>query len=158
MADLTARNRRSRAAFLPANGWTVKGSTFPWGDDEEAQVVWAANVQAADGDAETGWPIETVRHLAGDGIVVCLSMAPQVEDGPSIYPERHVPLKLSDATFLTGQYEDQAAPNVSLYRLAAHVRDQYVTAEVFFGSLEPSSAALQAADAQLSRFVLNAKE
>jgi len=76
--------------------------------------------------------------------------------GPSLYPEGHIPLRLRDGTFLTGQYEDQAAPNVSLYRLAAHVGDQYVTAEVFFGVPDPSSAALQAGDAQLSRFVLKA--
>lgn len=157
MAGLTAQSRRSRAGFLPAAGWTVNGSTFPWGDQEEAQVVWASNGGVADGDAATGWPIETVRHLPEDGIVVCVSMTPQVEDGPSLYPEGHLPLRLRDATFLTGQYEDQAAPNVSLYRLAAHVEDQYVTAEVFFGVLDPGSAALQAGDAQLSRFVLKAK-
>jgi hypothetical protein len=155
MAGLTARSRRSRAGFLPAAGWTVNGSTFPWGD-EDAQVVWAANVRVADGDAATGYPIETVRQLPSDGIVVCVSMAPQVEDGPSLYPEGYIPLRLRDGTFLTGQYEDQAAPNVSLYRIAAHVKDQYVTAEVFFGVPDPSSASLQAGDAQLSRFVLKA--
>lgn len=154
MARLAVAQKRSRADFLPAPGWSVTRSVFPWGDDEEAQVVWATNVTPASADAAVGWPIATVRQLSPDGIVVCASMAPNVEDGPSLYPERSRPLRLAEGTFFSGQYENQAASNVSVYRIAGHLRDQYVTAEVFFGVPNPASALLQAAEAQLSRLVV----
>ena len=159
MASATARRGRSRAAFLPAKGWSVFWSPLPWGDDgnDEAQVIWATNGPVLGDDAETGWPINTVTQLPSDGIVVCATMAPEFEDGPSIYPEASIPLRLDSGMFFTGQYENQAL-NVSLYRVAAHVKDQYITADVYFGVPNPGAAMKQAAAAQLSRLVLKAAD
>jgi hypothetical protein len=132
-------------------------STLPGQDADgssDFQIVWATNVPVAGDDTITGWPTETVRRLPAAGIVVFASMAPKVQDGPLLYPDRRLPLRLHDGDFFAGMYENQATPEVSVFRLAAHARDQYITGEVFFGVPDPGSQLLRQAEAQLSRLTL----
>jgi hypothetical protein len=154
MTASAVTSERGRAVFAATPGWAMSASTFPWGDDV-GQVVFASSVPIVGDDGATGWPINTVRQLPGNGIVICASMAPSVQGGAVVYPERALPLKLTDGTFLTGQYEDQAAANVSLYRLATQIGDEYVTIEVFFGTPSPDATMMQAAEAQLATFAID---
>jgi len=135
-------------AFTPAAGW----NTLQTRDATHAgiQFGWAANVPFAPGDAATGEPIETVKTLPADGIALYASSLPKVSDDAA-YRNLQLPLKLSDGYFLTGQYENQPAPNVSKYLINAHVNGQYVFAEVYFGTSEPGAELLRAAAEELGR-------
>lgn len=135
-------------AFTPADGW----NTLQTRDATHAgiQFAWAANVPFAPADAATGEPIETVKTLPADGIAVYASTLPQVSEDAA-YRDVLLPLKLSDGYFLTGQYENQPAPNVSKYLINAHVNGQYVFVEVYFGTPEPGAELLRAAGEELHR-------
>ncbi len=117
------------------------------------QFVWAANVPFAAGDSVSGEPINTAKTLAPDGIIVYASSLPTVADNSS-YSDRQLPLKLSDGQFVTGQYENQPAPNVSKYMINAHVNGQYVYVEVMFGSPQPTTQMQNDADEELARLAV----
>jgi hypothetical protein len=153
MARAVTKDAGGRAGFAPSTGWNLVGSTFAWGDGV-GQVAFASNAAVVGDDATTGWPINTVRQLPSSGIVICVSLLPHVEGGSLVYPDRSLPLRLADGIFLTGQYEDQAAPNVSVYRLATQMDAQYATIEVFFGTPSPDGRMLRAAEEQLANFAV----
>jgi hypothetical protein len=137
-------------SFAPAAGWnTVQASSappLPQGDE----AAWAANVPIIPADSVSGWPRNTAKSLPKDGIVVSADSAQAVDD-VSIYPDRTLPLKLSDGTFHANGYETQPAPNVSAYLLYAHIGSSYVLVQVWIGANHPSPRAVHEAQAELDR-------
>jgi len=141
--------------FATAPGWVTTTVALPDPLQANDQVAWASNVGFAAGDAPGRWPQQTVPGLPPHGIVIVASLADVVDD-PSSYPDRTLPLSLSDGYFLARGYEGQPAANVSLQLIYAHVNGKYVLIQVFFGDLEPSADMLVAADAQLGRLIVPA--
>lgn len=138
-------------AFAPAVGWSTLQSQDP--NNPGVKFAWAANVPFAAGDSVSGEPSNTARMLAPDGIIVYASSLPTVADTSS-YSDRQLPLKLSDGQFVTGQYENQPAQNVSKYMINAHVNGQYVYVEVLFGSPQPTTQMQSDADEELARLAV----
>lgn len=138
-------------AFTPAAGWNTAQSRDP--KNPQVEFVWAANVPFAGEDSVTGEPTHTAAALGAGGILVYASSLPSVPDGTG-YRNLRPPIALSDGAFLTGQYENQPAPNVSKYMINAHVNGRYVYVEVLFGTPTPSTELRQAADQELARLLV----
>ena len=137
-------------AFIPALGWNTLQSRDP--NDDRIQFVWGANVPFAGKDAANGEPIQTARSLPADGILIYASTLPTVPDpSTSGYKDLQLPLALSNGNFFSGQYENQPSPNVSEYRIDAHVNGRYVYVEVMFGTPNPDRSLLASAQTELSR-------
>jgi hypothetical protein len=135
-------------AFAPAGGWNTAQSRDP--GNARVEFVWAANGPFAGDDSVTGEPVHTAKALGHGGILVYASSLPTVPDA-SGYRDLRPPLRLSDGDFVTGQYENQPAPNVSKYMINAHVNGRYVFVEVLFGTPNPNAELRQAADEELAR-------
>ena len=140
-------------AFAPAAGWNSVVAPLPTNLQSNNQVAWASNVPFKGEDLTSGWPNETVKALPADGVAIFASLAHKVDDA-STYPDRALPLELSDGYLLSSGYEGQPAPNVSLQLVYAHVRGQYVLVQVWFGRLDPTEAQRRAADAELARLAI----
>lgn len=140
-------------AFTPASDWNSVVAPLPSKLQANNQVAWASNVPFQGGDAASGWPIETVKTLPADGVVVFASLAHTV-DNPQTYPDRSEPLNLSDGYFLSSGYEGQPAPNVSVQMIYAHTRGQFILVQAWFGQNNPTDAQKQAAEEELARLVI----
>jgi hypothetical protein len=141
--------------FAAPEGWfTFEGIESNGGE----QVAWAANVPFADEDtapSET-WllPTETTRKLPPDGIVL-FAYGPRPYTGNAEYEEHSLPLKLSDGSLATGQYETQLAPNVSLaHTIGTLIDGELLSAQVWFGSNPPSEEMKAEADRVLETLVV----
>jgi hypothetical protein len=135
-------------ALSAAAGWNTLQTKDP--NNPQVQFVWAANVPFAAGDSVSGEPINTAKGLPAAGVVVYASSLPTVPDATG-YTDTNLPLKLSDGQFVTGQYENQPAPNVSKYMINAHVDGQYVYVEVMFGVPQPTAEMRNEAEQELAR-------
>ncbi|HMJ00750.1 MAG TPA: hypothetical protein VK488_13010 [Gaiellaceae bacterium] len=145
-----AETRPPVLAFTPALGWNTLQSRDP--HDDRIQFVWGANVPFAGNDAATGEPVQTAKSLPADGILIYASTLPTIPDpSTSGYKDLQLPLALSDGNFFSGQYENQPSPNVSEYRINAHVNGRYVYVEVMFGTANPNESMLDSAQTELSR-------
>jgi hypothetical protein len=142
-------------AFEPAAGWSVINSRVPAGQQQNIDIAWATNSTIRGTDVLTTWPTDTAKHLSGDEIVVYASFAKQVDD-PGGYHDRHLPLDLTDGYFLSTNYENQPARNVSVYTISAHTDAGYLLIYVWFGRNTPDQLALANADAELHRVVVPA--
>lgn len=137
--------------FLPAPGWQV-ASTGPYAPETFLPLTWAANVPFRIEDLRVSalygtlifHPTETLRHLPPDGIVVLASLA----SGDGDLPERELPLHLSDFD-VRKTWEGQVAPTVPEYVFWVRVGGQNLDVRVYFGTLDPSPATLQAAQEEL---------
>jgi hypothetical protein len=136
-------------AFPPSAGWTTVAATasFP---DLRQQVAWVTNGRTASDEATTAWPVQTVRSLPPDGIVVWVALGTTANQSP--YPAATPPLDLSTAELHTGQYEMQPAPNVSMLGpLSVTVNGYPVQVFVWFGRDQPTAAQLDQAQQQVNR-------
>jgi hypothetical protein len=139
-------------SFAPTSDWNSVVIPLPSNAQANDQVAWASNVPFQGSDAASDSPTDTVKALPQDGVVVQASLAHQVDD-PQNYPERGLPLKLSDGYFLT-HAEGQPAPNVSRQIIYAHANGQYLLIQVWFGQLKPTEAQTQSADTELARLTV----
>lgn len=130
--------------FAPSPGWrtTTLDHTAPLSE----RVLWATNapVRALD-------PVDTVKELASRGIVVWVASILDTT-APGGYPERDLPLQLTDCESHWDMYEGQPAPHVSMYGpLLAHVEGQYLEVCIWFGTNYPTDSMLAEARAALAR-------
>lgn len=140
-------------SFTPATDWNSVVAPLPSKLQASNQVAWASNVPFQGSDTASGWPIDTVKRLPSQGVVVFASLAHQVDNQGS-FPERSLPLQLSDGYFLASGYEGQPAPNVSLQMVYAHVNGHYLLIQVWFGQNKPTDAQTQAANTELARLTV----
>lgn len=140
-------------SFAPVTDWNSVVAPLPSKLQANDQVAWASNVPFEGSDTASGWPTDTVKKLPPEGIVVFASLAHQV-DNQGTFPERSLPLQLSDGYFLSSGYEGQPAPNISLQMVYAHVNGEYLLIQVWFGQNKPTDAQTQAADTELARLTV----
>src|SRR4051812_24913986 len=107
-------------------------------------LTWAATVPFASHDlshtsdgalTQADWPNETMKALPSDGVLIIAAFpdpGERAQNASSVFPERSVPLQLSDASVET-RWEGQVAPNVPEYVLRAALNGQDVEIRVFFG-------------------------
>lgn len=141
-------------AFQFDKDWNTVASSVKIGDQRQHNA-WAANVPVASEDSVSGWPMETLKSLPANGIVIWAALNSAV-DQPELYPPRELPLSLEDGVFHSGGYETQPAPNVSedgpIY---AKLDEGYVTVQVWFGTNSPSQAMLDQAQSELDRLTVS---
>jgi hypothetical protein len=117
----------------------------------DEDVVWATNVEAAPEDADSPFPVTTVRKLPPGGAVVWACASSVVD--PSFAP-RALPLRIGDGTLRT-TYENQPSPYVScIGPIAGVVGTRSIIAYVWFGQSDPTPSALAEADSQLAQLVV----
>lgn len=137
-------------AFEVAPGWNTLQTRLPLPAGDKVQIAWASNVPFAGNDVATGFPLDTARILAEDGIVVYASSSADV-DNPDEYRNLTLPLSLSDGRFVADGYQNQPAPHVSMVTIGARLESTYVLVHAYFGSNKPTAAAWAAAEAELRR-------
>jgi hypothetical protein len=133
-------------------GWTTS-STGPVDiESSDVPATVAATIPLADEDSPAGIPIETLKLLPPDGIVIYVGIV-LPEQAPAtpntVFFTRTLPLLVSDAD-VQPNWEGQASPNVPQYMIVAVVNEQYVEARVFFGRLDPRPQQLMNAQAELA--------
>lgn len=151
--------------FLPEPGWYALQAAAP-ASPTQPQVIMSANVPFAPDDAvlgeaePSGLPYSTLLTLPPKGIVVVATFTePQhlylPRSSYHLYPERSLPLRLSDATPFI-QYGTQVRPEEPLgqHQLKATVDRWGVDVQVYFGTSRPSRALLAEAQRQLDRMVV----
>jgi hypothetical protein len=129
--------------FAPAPGWTqVSGGSS----------AIAANVPIHDppGVAHAD---ATVRDLLATGVVITASFYAPTYAGSASFPERSLPLSLTDAD-VRHSFEGQPNPEVPEYVLWQRVNGFVLDVRVFFGSQEPTARALAEAQAELERLAV----
>jgi len=137
-------------SFRPASDWNTIQTTIP-NTPNDQQVAWAANVPINDQDSVSGQPINTVRGLPADGIVIWAAALPAVSDQGN-YSEGTLPVRLSQGHLLSGQYENRPGPNVAqVGPIQVHTSGQYLTVLVWFGTPTPSTQLRQTAQTELDK-------
>jgi hypothetical protein len=142
-------------AFTPALGWnTAETNVRLPAPNKSDPVAWAANVPFEPQDAQTAWPMTTLRKLPADGIVIVV-VGP--DQGPYNQQARIVspPFRVEDMFFHGNNYETQPASNVSWYWISVPTgTSQGINVNVWMGSNNPTPAMKAAADEELARLTL----
>jgi hypothetical protein len=146
-------------SFPAAPGWSTVARPGRI-EANEASMAWASTVPLlaedlsfwAESDTLGFLPVETVRSLPPDGVVI-VAWADPAGDRYAAAPQRELPLLVSDADVrLT--WEGQVAENVPEYVLWQRVNGWFLDVRLLFGTLHPSEETLALAQEQLSRLVL----
>lgn len=150
---MTSTLQPSAISFRDAPGWTSVetpiGSLIPQ-QAGNIEVAWTTNVEVADADIATKWPLETPRRLSFDGVLVYVSAARRLDD-PELYRPGFEPIPLSGGFLARNNYEGQPAPNVSHYSDRVKIADWYVELHIFYGRNEPDATLLGLAAQALTR-------
>jgi hypothetical protein len=147
-----ADRAEATAAFRSAPGWNAVNKTLkPTGD--APSVAWAANVSFVPETDPSGFPIETIRTLPPDGIVMT-AIGPRPYTGGESFPRLRQPLDVAQGFCAHDNYEGQPAENVSKCRIDTMVGDELLNVTVWFGSNKPTDAMVAEANEQLGRLVL----
>jgi hypothetical protein len=94
--------------------------------------------------------------LPPDGVLIVVWLgAPEIVPAPPNvdYPDRDLPLQLSDAV-IRASWEGQPSADIPEYLLNARVKEQWVDVRVYFGSQHPNQDLLDAAQAELDRLAI----
>ncbi len=147
--------------FLPASGWTVLQS----GEDAArlpSALAIASNIPFHPEDdargvrRSSGLPYATLLDLPRNGIVMVATFTVPNEDTPDDgFPSMSLPLKLRDATpFVQNGAQIRPERPLGVYQLRARVEGRDVYLDFYFGTPEPSDAAIAAAQRQLDLLVV----
>lgn len=147
--------------FLPASGWTVLqsgeeatrlpsvlaiASNIPFHPEDDARGVRMSS----------GLPYATLLDLPRNGIVMVATFTVPNEDTQDDgFPPMSLPLRLRDATpFVQNGAQIRPDRPLGVYQLRARVEGRDVYLDFYFGSPEPSDAAIAAAQRQLDLLVV----
>jgi hypothetical protein len=136
------------AGFLPADGW----NTFQHGRRHGAAAL-AANVPLESEDVARGTgvlPLATLRTLPARGTVIVAALDPQVRAAAS---GQKLPLRIADSA---AEIVEVGGRTLLVHRLRARVDAYTLDVSVFFGARAPSREAIEAAQRQLQRLVVEA--
>jgi hypothetical protein len=147
--------------FLPASGWTVLQS----GEDAtrlRPVLAIASNVPFHPEDdargirRSSGLPYATLLGLPRNGVVIVATFTVPNEDAPDpAFPAMSLPLRFGDATpFVQNGTQIRPDRPLGVYQLRARVEGRELYLHFYFGSSEPSAAAIAAAQRQLDRLVV----
>lgn len=162
---VTAAREPAVLGFVPEPGWFALQST-PAAIPGQQTAAVAANVPFAADDVEnglvepSGLPYATLLALPTDGIVLVATMTPQtVPQAPQLatwlpYTEVELPLQLRDA-LPTLRWGAQVRPDqpMAQYHLSGLLHGHNVDVVVYFGTPQPTSKLMRAAQRQLDGFV-----
>lgn len=163
--SVTAAREPAVLGFVPEPGWFALQSP-PAAIPGQQTAAVAANVPFAPDDVEnglvepSGLPYATLLSLPPDGIVLVATMTPQnVEQTPPVaswlpYTAVELPLRLRDAMPVL-RWGAQVRPDQPLaqYHLSGSLHGHNVDVVVYFGTPQPSSKLMRAAQRQLAGFV-----
>jgi hypothetical protein len=136
------------AGFLPADGWNA----FQHGRRHGAAAL-AANVPLESEDVARGTgvlPLATLRTLPARGTVIVAVLDAQVR---AVASARELPLRLGAAT---AELVEVGERTLLVRRLRARVDAYTLNVSVFFGARAPSAEAIEGAQRQLQRLVVEA--
>jgi hypothetical protein len=143
-------------SFRPAAGWNTIQTTVP-NTPNDQEVAWAANAPIDSRDPVAGQPIHTVRGLPQDGVVIWAAALPAVSDRGN-YFEGTLPVQLSEGHLLSGQYENQPAPNIAqIGPIGIHAHGQYLTVIAWFGTPTPSTQLREEAQTEVDSLQVPAR-
>ena len=148
----------STVGFMPAPGWNTIASNMAVGE-ETSPVAWAATIPFEPEDDYAGFPDNTVAELPSGGIVISV-LGPRPFTGEAPFSQlSEEPLVVPEENCLTEAYADQPQPHIALCPLDRWVgNDQVLNVLVWFGTADPgdqpSQAQIDAANAELARFVI----
>jgi hypothetical protein len=136
-----------------APGWyTQDGGVVPEGT---IPVAWAATVSFDQRDLplRTVFPLETLRSLPTDGIVITVSQGEWWN--PPDFPFRELPLQLSDASVRPPEAEEPKR-DMAVYELLGQAAGHDVVVHVYFGTSQPEDSLVQQAQNELDGLQLPA--
>ncbi len=138
-----------------APGWyTQDGGVVPKGT---IPVAWAATVSFDQRDLplRTVFPLETLRSLPADGIVITVSQGEWWNPPDPGFPVRRLPLQLSDATVRPPEAEEPDR-DMAVYELYGQVAGHDAVVQVYFGTSQPEESLVQRAQNELEGLQLPA--
>jgi hypothetical protein len=141
--------------FLPAPGWSVLQN----GGDGTAvrpAVAVAANVELSPDDDANGLPLSTLETLPPGGVLIVASFISRGEAYYDRYfPSRTLPLRSGDASRgIEAGVQIRPEEPLGEYELRAAVNGYDLDLNFYFGTPQPTAAALAAAQQQLDRLVV----
>jgi hypothetical protein len=138
-----------------APGWfTQDGGVVPKGT---IPVAWAATVSFDQRDLplRTVFPLETLRSLPTDGIVITVSQGEWWNPPDPGLPFRELPLQLSDASVRPPEAEEPDR-DMAVYELYGQAAGHDVVVHVYFGTSQPQDSLVQRAQNELDGLQLPA--
>jgi hypothetical protein len=147
--------------FAPAQGWNRITTRTDPSEVElyEAPMSWASNEPFSERDlaghtsgpwlADPILPFYSLQELPPDGVFVTATLYGTKDRADSLT----LPLRLSDFQVQL-HWEGGPAPGVPQHLLAGTIGGRILEVRVFFGTLHPSEAMLQAAQEELDRLQL----
>ncbi|MGH9197853.1 MAG: hypothetical protein ACRD1T_19185, partial [Acidimicrobiia bacterium] len=136
--------------FEPSDGWNIVLTTVDPAIPQDVAIVWVANVPFAPEESTTGFPVNTIRELPADGIVMTV-IGPREYTGETIFPVTEFPLTVDQGLCNFDQYEGQLAPHVTQCLIDTMVNGKLLNVNVWFGTNTPSAALYEEADQELAR-------
>jgi hypothetical protein len=146
-------NSSSVTTFEPSEDWNMILTTVDPTIPEDVVIVWVANVPFASEESTTGFPVNTIRDLPSEGIVMIV-IGPREYTGETTFPAANFPLTIDQGFCSSDEYETQPAPQVSKCLIDTMVGDKLLNVTVWFGTNEPSAALYEQANEELTRLLI----
>jgi hypothetical protein len=120
-------------------------------------VAWAAIVSFDQRDLplRTVFPLETLRSLPTDGIVITVSQGEWWNPPDPGLPFRELPLQLSDASVRPPEAEEPER-DMAVYELYGQAAGHDVVVHVYFGTSQPDGSLVRRAQNELDGLQLPA--
>jgi hypothetical protein len=148
-----AVNSSSVTTFEPSGDWNMILTTVDPSIPQDVAVVWVAYVLFASEESTTGFPVNTIRNLPSDGIVMTV-IGPREYTGETTFPAAKLPLTIDQGFCSSDEYETQPAPHVSKCLIDMMVGDKLLNVTVWFGTNVPSAALYEQANEELARLLI----
>lgn len=137
----------------PVDGWNVVLTTIDPANPQDLPILWAANVPFAEEENAIGFPVNTVRTLPANGIVMTV-VGPREYGGDTLFPAARFPLTIWQGFCSHDKYQGQPAPHVSECFVDTMVGDELLNVTVWFGTNRPSKSLHDEANSQLARLAV----
>jgi hypothetical protein len=145
------------SGFLPAKGWTVVQSGAV-GSARAARAI-ATNVSLHPDDKVGRMPYATLEALPPGGVLILATFTTRGDPGEDARFDAHtLPLRMAGAKTVSPRRDSLPFPRrLGQYRVRAAVGGYNVDARVYFGSAQPPTRVVSAAQHQLSRLVVSSE-
>jgi hypothetical protein len=137
---------------VASDSWNVYHTTVNPIIPEDTPIIWVSNVPFALDESITGFPVNTIRSLPSDGIVMTV-IGPREYTGKTTFPAAKFPLTIDQGFCSSDEYESQLAPHVSACLVDTIVGDKLLNVTIWFGTNEPWVALYEQANAKLATLV-----
>jgi hypothetical protein len=138
--------------LVASDSWNVVLTTVNPIIPEDTPIIWVSNVPFALNESITGFPVNTIRNLPSDGIVMTV-IGLREYTGETTFPAAKFPLTIDQGFCSSDEYESQLAPHVSACLVDTMVGDKLLNVTVWFGTNEPSAALYEQANEELATLI-----